>query len=425
MKFAVLFLLALLAAAPAQAQGWFHRRPAPTPIPTIFATPTATPKPTPLPTPKLPPRELVALPVYDEETSVRLQIFLDNTRVRSRKNRRQNGRIFRQGARRLQEGARPAAGRRGRSATARASAEPYTTYTIRPEDEQFVGEVASQPSEQAKLKAMLYGSLLEFVAERYHAAEDFLRKLNPGMDLEQLKVGDTVKVPNVQPFEIEKLSEKFVPPNPALPRARSSSISARTFLEVREGDKLVAEFPITPGSKTLPAPQGIWKILGIATLPWFRHDEGVLMHGVRTNDFYNIPPGPNNPVGILWMGLNKPGIGIHGTNNPETIGRAGSHGCIRMANWDAARIKDLVTVGNEGDDLPWRRHSVADASPAGSGSLGSTARRDAALRAHRPFAEICSFVRRKPAPSGAARNRPACRASIPAIDAEKTDTSWR
>jgi lipoprotein-anchoring transpeptidase ErfK/SrfK len=110
---------------------------------------------------------------------------------------------------------------------------------------------------------------------------------------------------------------------------------------------LVAEFPITPGSKTLPAPLGEWKILGIATMPWFRHDEGVLNHGVRTNDFYNIPPGPNNPVGILWMGLNKPGIGIHGTNNPETIGRAGSHGCIRTANWDAARLKDLVSPGTK------------------------------------------------------------------------------
>ena len=123
-------------------------------------------------------------------------------------------------------------------------------------------------------------------------------------------------MPNVQPFEIEKLSEHFIPANPAL-AAREIFIDIReNFLEVREGDKLVAEFPITPGSKTLPAPQGIWKILGIAVLPWFRHDEGVLMHGVRTNDFYNIPPGPNNPVGILWMGLNKPGIGIHGTNNP-------------------------------------------------------------------------------------------------------------
>ncbi|MGH8164175.1 MAG: L,D-transpeptidase family protein, partial [Rhodanobacteraceae bacterium] len=244
--------------------------------------------------------------------------------------------------------------------------QPYTTYTIRPEDEQFVGETASKPSEQAKLKAMKYGSLLEFVAERYHAAEDFLRKLNPGMDLEQLKVGDTVNVPNVQPFEIEKLSEHFIPANPALAGREIFIDTRERFLEVHEGDKLVAEFPITPGSKTLPAPLGVWKILGVAVLPWFRHDEGVLMHGVRTNDFYNIPPGPNNPVGILWMGLNKPGIGIHGTNNPETIGRAGSHGCIRMANWDAVRIKDLVSVGNKVTitmGVPFKRTTVASGSP--------------------------------------------------------------
>ena len=223
--------------------------------------------------------------------------------------------------------------------------QPYTIYTIRVEDEQFVGETASKPSEQAKLKALKYGSLLEFVAERYHAEEDFLRQLNPGMDLEMLKPGDTVKVPNVEPFEIENLSEKFIPANPALAGRQILIDTRENFLEVREGDKLVAEFPITPGSKTLPAPKGVWKILGIATLPWFRHDEGVLNHGVRTSDFYNIPPGPDNPVGVLWMGLNKPGIGIHGTNNPETIGRAGSHGCIRTANWDAARLKDMVSPG--------------------------------------------------------------------------------
>ena len=96
----------------------------------------------------------------------------------------------------------------------------------------------------------------------------------------------------------------------------------------------------------MPAPVGTWKILGATVWPWFRYDEGMLNYGVRTENYYNLPPGPNNLVGILWMGLNKPGIGIHGTNNPETIGRAASHGCIRLANWDAARVKDLVSVGN-------------------------------------------------------------------------------
>ncbi|MEO6872449.1 MAG: L,D-transpeptidase [Chthoniobacterales bacterium] len=347
MKFGVFLLLAVFAVTPAQAQGWFRRRPSPTPLPTVVPRPVAPPKPTPVPTPRLPPRQLVALPVYDEETSVRLQIFLDNNEFGPGKIDGKIGEFFGKAlvAYKKAHGMEP-----GGAVDAQLLAqvpEAYTSYTIRPEDEKFVGAVASKPSQQAKLKAMLYGSHLEFVAERFHASEDFLRKLNPGMDLEQLKVGDAVKVPNVQPFEVEKLSEHFIPRNPAL-AARQIFIDIReNFLEVREGDKLVAEFPITPGSKTLPAPQGIWKILGIAVLPWFRHDEGMLMHGVRTSNFYNIPPGPNNPVGILWMGLNKPGIGIHGTNNPETIGRAGSHGCIRMANWDAVRIKDLVTVGTK------------------------------------------------------------------------------
>ncbi len=346
MKPGIVTLLAALAlASSADAQGWWRRRtPTPTPTPTLTPPPT----PTPVPTPKLPPRELVALPVYDEETSVRLQIFLDNAEFGPGKIDGKMGEFFGKAlvAYKKAHGLPP-----GGAVDAELLAQvpqPYTTYTIRPEDEQFVGETASRPSEQAKLKAMKYGSLLEFVAERFHASEDFLQKLNPGIKLEeQLKVGDTVTVPNVQPFEIEKLSEHFIPANPAF-ATREIFINIReNFLEVREGDRLVAEFPITPGSKTLPAPQGVWKILGIAILPWFRHDEGVLNHGVRTSDFYNIPPGPNNPVGILWMGLNKPGIGIHGTNNPETIGRAGSHGCIRMANWDAARIKDLVSVGNK------------------------------------------------------------------------------
>src|SRR5258707_2908658 len=135
---------------------------------------------------------------------------------------------------------------------------------ITPDDLKFVGEVASTPSAQAKLKAMPYSSLLEYVAERFHAAEDFLRKINPGIDLEKLKPGDEVTVPNVQPFEIGQLSEKFIPANPAIAGRQIFIDTRENLLEVREGDKLVAELPITPGSTTLPAPKGVWNILGIA-----------------------------------------------------------------------------------------------------------------------------------------------------------------
>ncbi len=311
--------------------------------PALAQKPGATPaSPTPVPTPKV----LVALPNYDTETSTRLQIFLDNNWFGPGKIDGEMGEFFRKAliAYKRAHGM-PETGAVDRWLIDQVPV-ALTNYTITPEDAKFVGATASKPSEQARLKQLLYGSYLEFVAERFHASEAFLRKLNVGKNLDELKPGDVVTVPNVLPFQIEKLSEAFVPENPALAARKIFIDTKERTLEVRENGLLVAEFPITPGSKTLPAPLGTWKILGVVTLPWFRHDEGVLNYGVRTENFFNLPPGPNNPVGVLWMGLNKPGIGIHGTNNPETIGRAGSHGCIRSANWDAARIKDLVTKGN-------------------------------------------------------------------------------
>ena len=288
----------------------------------------------------------VALPNYDEETSVKLQIFLDNSDFGPGKIDGRMGEFFRKALVHYKRA-------HGMAETGAVDSwlfdqvpETYTNFTIPPEALNFVGPTASKPSEQSKLKALKYGSLLELIAERYHSAEDFVKKLNPGLNMENLKPGDTVKVPNVLPFKIEDLHEGFAQPNPAFATRKLYVDTKERFLLIYDGKQLVAEFPITPGSTTLPAPLGLWKILGIATLPVFRHDEGVLQHGVKSDQFYDLPPGPNNPVGILWMGLNKPHVGIHGTNNPETIGRAASHGCIRTANWDAARVKELVSVGN-------------------------------------------------------------------------------
>ncbi len=222
----------------------------------------------------------------------------------------------------------------------------YTVYTITDADAKWIGPVPSKPAEEAKVKRMPYSSLLEFIEERYHASPDFLKKINPGKNLDNLKAGDAVRVPNVAPFRIELMTEKgSLPAHPEF-AARTIVVSVGDkMLDLYDGQALIASFPITPGSKALPAPPGVWTIIGIATLPWFRWDESMLMHGVRSNDFYNIPSGPNNPVGVLWTGLSKRGIGIHGTNNPETIGRASSHGCVRLANWDAARFAYMITKG--------------------------------------------------------------------------------
>ena len=116
-----------------------------------------------------------------------------------------------------------------------------------------------------------------------------------------------------------------------------------SYLEVRDPqEKLVACFPITPGSKAIPTPKGEWHVVAKTLLPEFRWDKSVLMTGKRSNTFYQLPPGPNNPVGICWIALNKPGIGMHGTAEPDTIGRSASHGCIRLSNWDAFKVYGMV-----------------------------------------------------------------------------------
>src|SRR5438045_7497347 len=160
-------------------------------------------------------KSVVALPNYDEETATRLQIFLDNNDFGPGKIDGQMGEFFRKAL---------LAYKRAHLMPLRGTVdqwlldqvpEPFTNYTIPPEAANFVGPTATKPSEQAKLKALKSGSLLEFVAERFHSAEDYLLNLNRPMNSDELKAGDTVKVTNLVPFKIEDLHEGFVPPNHA------------------------------------------------------------------------------------------------------------------------------------------------------------------------------------------------------------------
>lgn len=222
----------------------------------------------------------------------------------------------------------------------------YTEYTISEGDLQWIGDCPTKPSEQAKKKYLPYTSLLEFLTERYHCDPALLQKINSNVNLDRLSPGDVVRVPNVEPFKIEDLPKQGnLKPQPEFQERVITIDRKERILELTEGDQLLAAVPITPGSANLPTPAGKWKILGIAAMPTFRWDEGVLNHGVRTTNYFNLPPGPNNPVGVLWCGLNKPGIGIHGTNNPQTIGRSASHGCMRVANWDVIRLSKMITEG--------------------------------------------------------------------------------
>ena len=230
-----------------------------------------------------------------------------------------------------------------------SNSQPLTSYQITETDESNIGAVATTPEEQSRLKALTYGSIEELVAEKFHANIDLIKKLNPGS---AWKANESVQVPNIAtPFDIEAVqklkSEKKKVRSEADKQADEPlSIEIDTeekMVDLRSGDKVVASYPITPGSERLPAPKGEWKIDRITWLPPFRWDKEMLEKGKRSSNALNLPPGPNSAVGIVWMELNKEGIGIHGTNEPETIGRSTSHGCIRLSNWDAFDLGQRVS----------------------------------------------------------------------------------
>ena len=244
----------------------------------------------------------------------------------------------------------------------------FVPYTVSEADAQLVGPVPSDVREQAKLKALPYRDLPEALGEKFHSDPRFLNELNAGK-LKAVKAGDQIMVPNVEPFEIRAVKEikpgSEVAPQPAandLPDdaetaggaekepSPSAPITVKVdtktnLLGVFEGDKLIASYPVTIGSARTRSPIGEWKIRGVAKLPNFRYDEQMLNHGQRSANFQMLAPGPNNPVGVMWIALNKKGIGLHGTADPDSIGRSASHGCVRLANWDIVRLAGKVKGG--------------------------------------------------------------------------------
>jgi lipoprotein-anchoring transpeptidase ErfK/SrfK len=223
-------------------------------------------------------------------------------------------------------------------------------------------------SGQATKKRMSYRSVAEFMSERYHCDVPYLVELNGAKKINNLKARDSIIVPNITPFHVEALTETKFEADPSL-SARHVVVDtkinqvrifeatpvalivadpdnpAATPLPKRGNKGLVASFPITPGK-----PQfirfGTWELKNMVVLPWWRYDESLLKTGKRSSNALMIPAGPNSPVGVIWCGTSRSGIGMHGTSDPETIGRARSAGCIRLANWDAIRLPEIIRPGS-------------------------------------------------------------------------------
>jgi lipoprotein-anchoring transpeptidase ErfK/SrfK len=206
--------------------------------------------------------------------------------------------------------------------------------------------------DKAKLECLCYESLQEKLAERFHTTPEFLEVLNPDVDFTSVKAGDAVWTPNVrEPLTVDR---------PDIARI-VISIRGNTFNAFDASGNLVFHSPTTLGSKYDPSPRETVAVKKITFDPWF-HYQPTLFHEVPDEEpEANLPPGPNSPVGVVWIALSKPHFGIHGTSDPDSIGYASSHGCVRLANWDARDVAHRVKPGVEVEFVDTRTTAAATA----------------------------------------------------------------
>jgi lipoprotein-anchoring transpeptidase ErfK/SrfK len=212
-----------------------------------------------------------------------------------------------------------------------------TEYTITEADAAgpFSEKIPADMLEQAKLSALNYTSLAEELGERFHASPALLTRLNPGTHFE---AGATITVPDVKPFEF-----KAKPAHGASAGAVKVEVTRAGSLRVIGGnDETIFFAPVTSGSSHDPLPIGNWRVRSIAWMPDFHYNPDLFWDAKATDTKATIKPGPNNPVGVVWIDLSVEHYGLHGTPEPSRIGYTQSHGCVRLTNWDAARVAELV-----------------------------------------------------------------------------------
>ena len=291
-----------------------------------------------------------------------------------------------------------------RAALARWDNIPATRVVRIPED-WGSGEyrpVPEEPAQQARLQRLGYESLDERLAERFHTTVEVLRQLNPGgrpagsgadaalaeggehtaqgnaqaaaraatasptpsptgtggASQAGFTAGQLVRVPNIGGDRIDPSAVQdkgwqqtlaslgVGTDQPDVTRVVVDK-SSGWLKAYDEGDRLVAIFTVSSGSRRDPLPLRTWGITGIARNPPFAYDPDLFWDVPDSEEEQQLPPGPNGPVGVVWIDLTKEHYGIHGTNAPETIGRAQSHGCVRLTNWDAARLAEMVDTSTE------------------------------------------------------------------------------
>jgi lipoprotein-anchoring transpeptidase ErfK/SrfK len=223
---------------------------------------------------------------------------------------------------------------------------PVVDYVVTDQDTAgpWVRTTGEDMMAMAGLDALGYSSAAEMIAERFHASPALVRRLNPGA---RFTAGERLVVPNVEPFTVPASPQDK--PAPAGGGAATILVSEATrSLEVTKADgAVVFHAPVSLGSENDPLPKGEWKVNGTAILPKFHYNPELFWDADPSHAKATIAPGPNNPVGVVWIDLNKEHLGFHGTPEPARIGRSQSHGCLRLTNWDAMRLAALVGPGTK------------------------------------------------------------------------------
>jgi lipoprotein-anchoring transpeptidase ErfK/SrfK len=208
-----------------------------------------------------------------------------------------------------------------------------TEYTITEADIRgpFAAKIPARMEDMKRLPALSYASPREMLAEKFHVSEALLGALNPGKKLDS--AGERIMVPNVTQAKLGKIARVEV------------NKTDQTLRAFGPDGKLVAFDPVTAGSSEKPAPSGRLKVTTVKKNPIYRYDPKYKFKGVHAKRPFTIQAGPNNPVGVVWIGLSGEGYGLHGTPEPSKVGKTESHGCIRLTNWDALELADAVGKG--------------------------------------------------------------------------------
>lgn len=217
------------------------------------------------------------------------------------------------------------------------AATPYSTYTVTTNDLARLQPLSATWLGKSQQTALDYETILELVAEKSHSHPNLIRRLNPSIVWTSIATGTTLQVPDVAYADVG-----------AKAAFATISLSGKVLEAFDANTNLLAHFPCSIAQRVEKRPIGELHVAAIAPNPNYTFDPDVFPESAEARQLKTkliLPPGPNNPVGVAWISLDKPGYGIHGTPSPEQVGRTESHGCFRLANWNAEYLIKLAWVG--------------------------------------------------------------------------------